>query len=115
VSADDAMLPERYYTAALPLLELSPSHRQIAELWRLLLTGRPVLRDAGEFPYQSADGVFRLSYWTHSECTHLHREREALVTWAGTPRSEGEHALEAMLCAVSTAIGAGVGLILTVS
>jgi hypothetical protein len=114
-SADDATLPERYYTAALPLLERSPSHRPIADLWRLLLTGRPVLRDAREFPYESGDGVFRLSYWTHDECTHLRRERKALVTWAGTPRSEGEHALEAMLRAVETAIEVGVGLIFTVS
>ena len=114
VSADDAMLPERYYAAALPLLERSSSHRQIAELWRLLLTGRPVLRDA-RAPYESADGVFRLSYWTHAECTHLRRERKALVTWAGTPQSEGEHALDATLRGVSTAIDVGVGLIFTVA
>src|SRR4051794_21501704 len=64
VSADDAMLPERYYTVALPLLERSSAHRHLADLWRLLLTGRPVLRDARELPYESGDGVFRLSYWT---------------------------------------------------
>jgi hypothetical protein len=115
VSADDAMLPERYYAAALLLLKRSSVHRDLAELWRLLLTGRPVLRDARELPYESEDGVFRLSYWTLGECRHLHRERKALVTWAGAPRSEGEHALEAMLRAVSTAIEAGVGLIVTVS
>lgn len=114
VSADDAMLPERYYTAALPLLERSSAYGEIAELWRLL-TGRPVLRDARELPYESADGVFRLSYWTLGECRHLHRERKALVTWAGTPRSEGEHAIDAMLRAASTAIEAGVGLILSVA
>jgi hypothetical protein len=74
-----------------------------------------VLRDATELPYESGDGVFRLSYWTHDECTRLRRERKALVTWAGTPRSEGEHALEAMLRAVSTAIDAGVGLLFTVA
>jgi hypothetical protein len=74
-----------------------------------------VLRDASELPYESGDGVFRLSYWTHAECTHLRREQKALVTWAGTPPSEGEHALEAMLRAVSTALEAGVGLIFTVA
>ncbi len=77
--------------------------------------GRPVLRDTRELPYESGDRVFRLSYWTLGECTRFRRERKALVTWAGTPRSEGEHALGAMLRGVETAIEAGVGLIVTVA
>jgi hypothetical protein len=111
--ADESMLRERYFAEAAKWIESEQPSSKCVSLWRLLLSGRPVLRDANILPYESDDGVYRLSYWTLEECRTL---RDEFATFLKTmPSGDGEIAIAAALRAVSKAIGAGVGLILTVA
>jgi hypothetical protein len=111
VSADESMLPERYFRAASSVSE-RPSAREVSHLWRFLLTGRAVLRDPHGWPYTSSDGVFRLGYWTSVECSTLRRILRP--TAAGSHRSEADEAIAATFRAVAVAEAKGVGLITTV-
>jgi hypothetical protein len=86
VWADASMHPERYYREAEAWLAHSGASEATKELWEWLLAGRPVLRDVRAFPYQSADGVFRLGYWSSAECDALARELLPLAALA--PRDE---------------------------
>lgn len=111
--ADGSMLPERDFVAARDLLRRSACNREVVELWRLLLEGRPILRDPQTLPYRSEDGVFRLSYWTFAECVLLDREVKAIAPPA--PNGDAEQAVAAALRATSVAVAANTGLIITVA
>ncbi len=113
VWADASMHPERYYREAEAWLAHSGASEATKELWEWLLAGRPVLRDVRAFPYQSADGVFRLGYWSSAECDALARELLPLAALA--PRDEIRRALASSLVAISQAQTWRVGLITSVA
>jgi hypothetical protein len=111
--ADGSALPIRYHQDATRLLERQNRRRTTLRLWRYLLSGRPVLRDAETLPFISDDGVWRLSYWTYAECMQLHRD--LMLFLPQKPRKESEHAIAAALRALSAATANKLGLIVTVS
>ena len=59
--ANTSMLHVRNYAALEPLVEAFGS-TPLSCFWRFMLRGRPIARDAGVFPYQPSDPVFRLSF-----------------------------------------------------
>jgi len=113
IRADASMLPERYYCEAQVWFAHLGASEATKELWEWLLAGRPVLRDVRAFPYQSADGVFRLGYWSSAECDAL--ALELLPLAARAPRDEIPQALASTLIAISQAQTWRVGLITSVA
>jgi hypothetical protein len=111
--ADASALSQRYFAEAANWIESAQPNSKCAPLWPLLLSGRAVLRDASLLPYESDDGVYRLSYWTLQECRTLRNEFETFLGMM--PSGDGEVAVAAALRAVSEATRANVGLILTVA
>jgi hypothetical protein len=82
--------------------------KEAGRLWDFLLDGRGVGRPDGLYPYQSGDGTFRVSFWTHEEVIYL---RQCLEKFA--PYSD--YALLATYHAIKNVDADGLGLIITVA
>lgn len=143
VKASPSLVRARRYYEVTDLLRRAELSSETLGLWRFLLEGRPVLRDPEALPYNSEDGVFRLSYWTLAECSRLlpdlaqaagcdasnngalyssvpsFSERGMLFSpmeiGPHGPESYGRTALDIALEACARAIGEKVGLIIAVT
>ena len=113
VAAAPSDCSERCYWTAAEGFARHPGGSAGEALWRCLLEGRPVLRDARRLPYVSSDGVFRLGYWSADECDVLADELQTVGATA--TEAEARRAVAAALEAISRARGSRTGLITVVA
>ena len=110
--ADSAMINVRGF--ANPEAAEQCVGEDLLPIWEYILNGRAVGRPAALFPYESADGVYRLGFWTQAEVIQLHRRFSARGTLAALVPSESLGAMESARRAVASAYQSGTGLIISV-
>ncbi len=112
-SADGSLLYVRRYDSILEALARLPDKNAELLLWSYLIGGRAVQRDQAVLPYQSEDGIFRLSYWSAEETALMGRLLIGPV--AGWLRDVDAGALECTAAAIESAMAQRTGLIITVA
>ena len=110
--ADDACLYVRGY-ANLDAVG-SVIGPDLLRTWQYLLNGRALGREATHYPYDSADGVYRLGFWTRSEAAQLHSRFKDRGPLSALVPTDNVGAMESARRAVATAFQAGTGLIISV-
>jgi len=109
--ADQSMLYSRYFEGMFGSSDETAASSAAFRLWSFILKGRPGCRDPNLLPYESEDGVYRLSYWTLDEVKLL---REAVIAGAQAPGVEAR-AQTATKNALAGALEQGSGLIIEIA
>ncbi len=109
--ADQSLLYARHFEGMFGSDNETAVSSAAFRLWDFMFKGRPECRDPNLLPYESEDGVYRLSYWTLDEVKLL---RDAVIAGAQAPGVE-ERARTATKNALASAFEQGAGLIIEVA
>ena len=106
--ADGSMINVRHYYEHLKHLK---EEKFVLSFWNFILNGRPLSRNSDIHPYNSEDGIFRVSYVTFEEIKKLKHDFEKLNLFESL-QSAG---LMSPIIAINNAYHAKTGMIITVA